>query len=223
MGRRGAARYHFPMHADSVNIGLAARLRAGTATLHRQVERSGLMAQLLRGRISRRAYCGLLRNLHVIYKALEDGLAHHATRPELAPLCLSGLMRTNALETDLATLHGSTWRHDIVITDCAADYARHLLGLSDTRPELLAAHSYVRHLGDLHGGQVLKRIVSSSLGLNGHSGTRFHTFECDVAGLIARYRTGLDALPNDDATVDALVAEAQSGFRRHIVLFEALA
>ncbi|AOF82529.1 heme oxygenase family protein [Methyloversatilis sp. RAC08] len=211
------------MHGASITAGLAARLRTETAPLHRHAERSGLMARLLQGRIETRAYCSLLRSLHLIYDALESGLALHAGRPDIAPLCLPELPRTAALHDDLCALHGSSWSDDILPTKAAIEYAARLKALSVEQPALLASHSYVRHLGDLHGGQVLGRVVSGALQLQDGRGTRFYAFDGEVGSLIRRYRDGLDTLPQDAARIDALVAEAQSGFRRHIAMFDELA
>lgn len=181
------------------------------------------MARLLQGRIETRAYCSLLRSLHLLYDALESGLARHARRPDIAPLCLPELPRTAALHEDLCALHGSRWSDDLLPTSAALDYAAHLEALATDQPALLAAHSYVRHLGDLHGGQVLGRVVSGALQLQDGRGTRFYAFDGDVGSLIRRYRDGLDALPQEAARIDALVAEAQAGFRRHIAMFDELA
>jgi heme oxygenase len=211
------------MHGASVTAGLAVRLRTDTAPLHRHAERSGLMARLLQGRIETRAYCSLLRSLHLLYDALESGLALHARRPDIAPLCLPELPRTEALHDDLCALHGSSWSDDILPTSAAIEYAARLKALSVEQPALLAAHSYVRHLGDLHGGQVLGRVVSGALQLQDGRGTRFYAFDGEVGSLIRRYRDGLDALPQEAARIDALVAEAQAGFRRHIAMFDELA
>lgn len=211
------------MHADRVTTRLAARLRAETSLLHRQAEHTGLMSKLLKGKVTRAAYCRLLRNLHALYSALETGLTRHAAHPSVAPIHLPELARTAAIESDLQALHGDGWQREIELTPSAADYAHHLQKLSLEHPALLAAHSYVRHLGDLHGGQVLGRVVSSMPGMGDGTGTSFYAFAGDVAVLIRRYRAGLDALPQDDEHVEALVAEACSGFARHITLFEELA
>ena len=55
---------------------LSTRLRQATQDLHGVAERSGMMPSLLRGQLSRRDYTRLLRNLQLIYAALERGLAH---------------------------------------------------------------------------------------------------------------------------------------------------
>ena len=57
---------------------LATRLREETQSLHRVAERSGVMRDLLHGRLDQRDYCLMLRNLHAIYETLESALDRHA-------------------------------------------------------------------------------------------------------------------------------------------------
>jgi hypothetical protein len=63
-----------------------------------------------------------------------------------------------------STLHGPGWAHRLTTVPAAAAYATTCKQLSATRPALLAAHVYVRYLGDLNGGQMLSRIVAKGLG-----------------------------------------------------------
>ena len=63
----------------ATGTGLAARLKTETQGLHTLAERSGIMADLVRGRISLDRYCALLRNLQALYAALEAGLDQHPT------------------------------------------------------------------------------------------------------------------------------------------------
>ena len=97
--------------------------------------------------------------------------------------------------------------------------------LAAQQPGALAAHAYVRYLGDLAGGQALRRVVQQAYGLADATGTRF--FGCgppaQVLALRLAFRHGLDALPLDAAGAAALVAEAQWSFGQHVRLFEELA
>ncbi|MBD1821095.1 biliverdin-producing heme oxygenase [Cyanobacteria bacterium FACHB-DQ100] len=47
----------------------------------------------------------------------------------------------------------------------------------NTNPVLLIAHAYTCYLGDLSGGQALKRIVRSALKLQTVQSTEFYEFE----------------------------------------------
>ena len=204
---------------------LAESLKAETKHLHTALERGPLMHSLLRGEMARGPYCALLRNLHTLYAELEPALEQHAAHPSVAPLHLARLFRCGQLADDLAELHGAAWQQEIAIAAAAQRYAQRLRDIAGDRPELLVAHAYVRYLGDLSGGQMLRRIVAGSLALVNGRGTRFYDFgePHDVAARVRAFRTGLTPLELDDAQVAAVVAEAVLAFRLHQALFDELA
>lgn len=208
-----------------MSIPLAARLREATRELHTEVERAGVMRSLLRGELGRAGYCALLRNLHVLYQPLEQGLMRHAAHPTLAALVDPALFRSDALAQDLTALHGPRWADEIAVVPAARDYAAHLRGLDAAAPLQLAAHAYVRYLGDLSGGQLLSGRVAKQLALAGGTGVAFYDFG-QPAAVTARaksLRLALDQLARDEDEAAALVAEACAAFVRHRQLFEALA
>lgn len=204
-------------------VELAARLRAETHALHKQVESSTFMAELLGGRLTRSAYALMLRNLEPIYFELEAGFLRHAAHPGVRPLFQAPLFRLRALHQDLETLHGDSWRDEVKLLDGSIAYVARLRHLTEFQPELLAAHAYVRYLGDLSGGQMLSGIVARSLGLSANDGpnwgTDFYNFgDADtVLGLAQAFRSGLAML-----TADGIAAEARLAFEMHFQLFEDL-
>lgn len=200
---------------ESSNKGLAARLRHETQDLHRLAERTGLMAALLQGRISRPAYAGLMLNLQAIYGALEAGLNRHAGLPGID---FKVLYRAAAIAEDLRHLAPTP---GLALAPATEQYVLRLNTLAKQGAVPLLAHAYVRYLGDLHGGQVLRRLVARSLGMAGDAGTRFYGFGSPdrVASLVRDFRQGLDALPLDLAQADDVVAEARWAFQRHVELF----
>lgn len=203
--------------------GLAARLKAETRSLHTLAERSGVMADLMQGRLSLPRYCALLRNLQAIYEALEAGLDDH---PADSRLWRPELRRLPALEQDLDELHPGDWRTDEPLAPAAQAYVERLTGLAARAPGLLLAHAYLRYLGDLHGGQILARLIQRRFDLPGEggSGTAFYAFGAPAAveQLKHDFRAGLDALPLPPAQADAFVAEACEAYRLHRRLFEEL-
>ncbi len=205
---------------------LAERLRTDTKALHTAAERSAFMHRLLRGGMPRDAYCALLRNLQAIYAALEAALARHAALPAFAPFPMRALRRTPALESDLARLHGADWRDAIALQPAAQAYVERLRELDAGQPRLLLAHAYVRYLGDLSGGQLLRRIVARDFGIaEGEAGTAFYDFgaAADAHALARSFRDALGELALDAAGIEAVVEEAMSSFRRHAWLFHELA
>lgn len=211
-------------HAAASGEGLRARLKQATGDLHRRAEQSGVMRQILQGRVQRAAYGALLRNLREIYAGLEAGLATHERHPLLAPIVLRPLFRLPYLEHDLHHLAGASWASDLAVKPAAVAYRRRLGEIAHARPGLLAAHAYVRYVNDLSGGQILHRLVAERLAL-GHEGTRFYQFgsEHELDLLVTRLRVGLDEIPATAEEADAIVDEAQQAFRRHIDLFLELA
>ncbi len=198
---------------------LATRLRSATRTLHAEVERTGVMADLLAGRLERAGYAALLRNLHAIYAALEPALEGF----ELLPV--PALARAPRLAKDLEALHGAGWREALPLAPAAAAYAVRLRALGARQAPELAAHAYVRYLGDLHGGQVLARLVARRFGLAGGAGTSFYEFgdEARVQLLRDELRNALAVLQPGEAAAEAIVEEACWAFRQHARLFSELA
>jgi heme oxygenase len=217
------------MSGDAAEAGaagsLSARLQRATQATHTALERSVLMQRLLRGQMARADYAALLRSLHPIYAALEAGLSHPARHPVLAALPLAGLARAAALARDLCTLHGDDWPQALAPAPAAQDYAAHLVRLAREQPALLAAHAYVRYLGDLHGGQALARVVTRGLGLAPGQGVAFYDFgsAAAVRAHVLALRRGLDRCAPDAAVAQAIVDEAVAGFERHRRLFDELA
>jgi heme oxygenase len=205
----------------STQAGLASRLKEETQGLHRLAERSGIMADLMSGRISLATYCALLGNLRAIYAALEAGLDQ---APVDSRLWRPELRRLPALERDLDRLQAGSRQAASALLPAAAAYVRRLVALTQTDPQLLLAHAYLRYLGDLHGGQMLARRVGRQFGLEGPEGTAFYAFgePAQVEALKRDFRAGLDALDLTPARADAFVAEACEAFRLHQQLFEEL-
>lgn len=191
-------------------------LKESTRDLHAQAERSGVMAALLDGRLSRAGYARLLRHLHALYAALEARLDAHGDDPRLRPLALSGLRRSAALAADLAVLAPA----EAPLAPALVDYVDHL---GRATPAQLAAQVYVRYLGDLNGGRVIARLVARRYAPD--APTAFYDFGSpdETAALRERLRGALAALPLGPGDAEAIAAEARWAFEAHCRLFEELA
>ncbi len=201
-------------------MALALHLRTATREWHARAERAGVMGALLRGDLPLRSYQSLLRNLHAVYAALEPALARHREAPALAPLWDDRLARLPALTADLDALDPD-WRGQPLAT-VARHYAERL---ADLDAERLVAHAYTRYLGDLSGGQVLRRLVAGRYGIAGPDGLRFYDFGGPnaVAALAQGFRVALDRLPVGAAGAARIADEACRAFRLHAELFDELA
>ena len=179
------------------------------------------MATLLGGRIDKYSYVLLLRNLEPIYSELEAGLTQYAGQAGIAPIYFPAMFRLHSLHRDLKSLHGPSWAGDIALLPGSTEYVKRLKAVQSSNPELLAAHAYVRYLGDLSGGQMLQKIISRSLQLAPQQGgTDFYNFgdPVEVAKLSQAFRAGLKAIGSD-----GVLAEAKLAFEMHGHLFDGLA
>lgn len=194
---------------------LSTQLRQASQDLHSVAEKTGLMADLLHGKLSRRDYTVWLQNLQAIYAALEDGLVQLPKQPEFD---FKPLLRSSSIAQDLAWLQPVS---DLALCEATLRYVARLKELSASGSLLLLAHAYVRYLGDLHGGQLLRRCVVRLLGTDGVQGLNFYDFGTPerVAELIQNFRAGLNRLSLNATDSAALAQEARLGFALHIDLF----
>jgi heme oxygenase len=197
---------------------LATQLRQASHDLHGVAEKSGLMADLLRGTLSRQTYTRWILNLQAIYLALEDGLDR---APDGFALECRSLFRSSAIAQDLVFLEPSP---DMALCEATLRYVARLQELGAAGSVLLPAHAYVRYLGDLHGGQLLRGKVARLLQSDGQQGMAFYDFGPPerVAGLIQSFRAGLNGLKLDASQTAAMAQEARLGFGLHIDIFQQL-
>src|SRR6195952_4929581 len=150
--------------ADNATTSVVTALYLGTKTLHTEAERSGIIRDLLRGEASRDGYILLQRNLLPAYQALELGLERHRDTPALAALAAYRLDRAAPLEADLRALCGGDFA-GIALLPAGEAYARRIAEAAEGNGDRLIAHAYTRYLGDLSGGQILKRLLAKKPGL----------------------------------------------------------
>jgi heme oxygenase len=211
------------MSATSVATpSLSVRLREGTRAEHQAAESEGFVDRLLSGRLDVAAYADLAAQQLEIYRALEEASALVRLDPRGAGLVFAELERVPAIERDLAHLYGPGWGDTVRVLSSTRAYAARLRGVGAGLAEY-AAHAYTRYLGDLSGGQVIKRMMQRHYGM-GAEGLAFYDFpEIPRAKPFKDlYRERLDALPLDPAETDRAVAEAQAAFRLNRAMFAEL-
>jgi len=220
--------YHHGMRAvdPATGAGAAAaasdflvRLRGATRSLHTAAERSGIFHALLGGEASRYGYVLLLRNLEPVYRRLEAAIDQC---PVLAPLRLRAVYRADAAAADLEALAGAHWADTVPVLAAGRDYADRVAGLAAESPARLIGHAYTRYLGDLNGGQILRRTLVRELGLSSGQ-LAFYAFDEDAAALAALYRRAMAAAAAASGAGEAVLAEAVTAFRHNIAVSEAVA
>jgi heme oxygenase len=203
---------------------LATKLREGTKKAHTMAENVGFVKCFLKGVVEKNSYRKLVSNLYFVYSAMEEEMERHEAHPILSKIYFKQLNRKKTLEQDLSFYYGSNWREQVAPSQAAQAYVQHIHQVSASEPELLIAHSYTRYLGDLSGGQILKKIAQRSMNLSEGQGTAFYEFKdiADEKAFKANYRQVLDELPIDEATADRIVDEANATFGMNMKLFQEL-
>ena len=200
---------------------LSARLREGTKTSHRLAETTPFIREFFAGRLTVEAYRTFLVQLRHVYAALEAHLAAHRAHPQLGQFYLPELHRVPALAQDLAHYFGAESWQALPPFPTTARYVQRLDDLAAERPVELIAHHYTRYLGDLSGGQALRRIVAKLFPTADGAGLAFYDFPAipDHTAYKDAYRARLDALPLDEAAGQSLVDEANCAFELNRAVF----
>ncbi|MEM6401543.1 MAG: heme oxygenase (biliverdin-producing) [Cyanobacteria bacterium P01_D01_bin.116] len=193
---------------------LAIKLRSGTQHSHAETENIGFMKCFVKGVVNRSCFAKFLSNLYFVYSELEAAIENHKNHPCLSVVYFPKLNRKANLEKDLEFYYGSDWLNKIAPSPQAQNYVSRIREVSEKEPELLIGHAYTRYMGDLSGGQMLQKVVQSTLNLEGYQGTSFYNFEeiPDKKAFKDKYRQALDKVPVDDKTAEKIVQEANKSF-----------
>jgi len=206
-----------------MSVNLAPMLRDGTKKSHTMAENVGFVKCFLKGVVEKTSYRKLVTNLYFVYSAMEEEMEKLREHPVVSKIYFPELNRKNALEQDLYFYYGSNWRNEIQLSKAGEAYVARIREIAATAPELLVAHSYTRYLGDLSGGQILKKIAQRAMNLQ-EGGTAFYEFATidDEKAFKDVYRAAMNNLPIDQATAERIVDEANAAFGMNMKLFQEL-
>ena len=124
-------------------------LRELTQRMHETAETQQFAQDLIAGNISNKKYATYLFNQHPQYNMLEAlGMLHGLIDIRIAPL----------IHDDYQELWSEFEPNQPPLLPVVKEYMNHLMDIKD-QPEKLMAHIYVRHLGDLSGGQMIAKKV----------------------------------------------------------------
>lgn len=203
---------------------LATQLREGTSKSHSMAENVSFVKSFLGGVIDKNSYRKLVSNLYFVYSAMEEAMEKNKEHPLIKPIYFPQLNRRESLEKDLEYYYGSNWKSCISISDATKIYVDRIQLIGVERPELLVAHAYTRYLGDLSGGQILRKIAQRAMNLPGDAGLAFYDFThiSDEQEFKQEYKRVLDSLPLESNMIDQVVAEANLSFNMNMRMFQEL-
>ncbi|XP_010136329.1 PREDICTED: heme oxygenase 1 [Buceros rhinoceros silvestris] len=190
--------------SESMSKDLSELMKEATKEVHEQAENTPFMSNFQKGQVSLHEFKLVTASLYFIYSALEEEIERNKDNPVFAPVYFPAeLHRKAALEKDLKYFYGSNWREEIPCPEATWKYVERLHYVGKKHPELLVAHAYTRYLGDLSGGQVLKKIAQKALQLpSTGEGLAFFTFDgvTNATKFKQLYRSRMNAIEMDLAT-----------------------
>ena len=198
---------------------LSTALRQATMEVHERAHHSSFMGALLAGDLPLTHVALLVEQHRAIYGALEAASDALADDPVAGPFVIDELRRVPALRADLAALGSTSPR---VLPATRAYVARICSSIDD--PPRFVAHHYTRYLGDLAGGQVVRKLLERTYGITG-PGSSFYDFTAlgSPSKFRTRYRALLDAAPWGPAEHARVSGEAVHAFELNIAVFDELA
>lgn len=175
-------------------------LKELTAEAHRQAETHPFVKLIFSGNITKEQYARYLLNQQYCYAVLEAFANDAGILDDLPGICRADKIQEDLVELEVDVPDLPTFK----VTESVNDYFNHLGTIKDD-PQKLLAHIYVRHMGDLFGGQMIAKKVPSS--------GKFYQFE-NPDELKTAIRAKLD---------DSLAEEALVCFSYATKLFDELA
>jgi heme oxygenase len=163
-------------------------LRDITHDLHQEAEQTIFAKKLVEGSFSKEEYARYLWQMVLVYNGIET-----AANSQKMLVNLPDIERTHKIYQDCLELVGP--HHQLSWLPSVINYYKYVMDLNynPERRHLVKAHLYCRHMGDLHGGQIISKKVPGS--------GRFYQFK-DRAALVTAIRTEL----TDDLGEEARVA-----------------
>lgn len=203
---------------------LANQLREGTTKAHSMAENVSFVKSFLSGVVDKNSYKKLVANLYFVYSAIEKEMAIHKSHSAIQPIYFPALNRKKSLEKDLIFYYGDNWKKEVQPSPATQVYVNRIHSISATQPELLVAHAYTRYLGDLSGGQILKKIAQSAMQLSTSEGVEFYNFRDikDEKEFKNKYREALDSIPVNDKLTAEIISEANVSFNLNMKIFQEL-
>ena len=153
---------------------------------HKKAETQPFVKVLFSGEIDPQVYATYLFNQHRMYDVLEaiammHGLLNEYPAVRRAPKIYEDFQELWADKENLPVIHPTTER-----------YIAYIMANKDD-PKKLLAHLYVRHFGDLSGGQMIAKRVPGS--------GKYYQFDSDPEQIKAKLREKLDDSLADEAKV----------------------
>nr|YP_009396011.1 Heme oxygenase [Dasya naccarioides]ARW65197.1 Heme oxygenase [Dasya naccarioides] len=207
-----------------MSTNLAQQLREGTTKSHSMAENVTFVKSFLGGVIDKNSYRKLVANLFFIYVAIEEEMEKNKNHEAIKFIYFPELFRKNSLIEDLSYYYGFSWETKIKPSSATQVYIDRIHNVSINQPELLIAHAYTRYIGDLSGGQILKKIAQNAMQLSKNRGTSFYDFYDikDEKLFKDMYKNSLNNIPLNSSQINQIISEANISFNLNMKIFQEL-
>nr|YP_009396826.1 Heme oxygenase [Ophidocladus simpliciusculus]ARW66012.1 Heme oxygenase [Ophidocladus simpliciusculus] len=207
-----------------MSTNLADQLREGTTKSHSMAENVSFVKSFLGGVVDKKSYRKLLGNLFFIYDAIEEEIENNRYHHLVKSVYFPELFRKQSLIQDLSYYYGEDWLDQIKPSLATKIYVDRIHQIGYNNPELLIAHSYTRYMGDLSGGQILKKIAQNAMQLSDNIGTCFYDFTLIENEKLFKdsYRDSLNNIPLNKKQINQIIAEANIAFNLNMKIFQEL-
>ena len=160
-------------------------LKELTASKHAEAETQSFIKSIFAGTVDKEKYTDYLGQLLILYGALESFADEHDIFGGIRDI-----KRTKLIEQDWFELKGDTDPTNVA-KQSTIEYVNYLHSIKDDKKKLLA-HIYVRHLGDMFGGQMMSKLLPGSNNM-----FKFN----DIPKLMAGIRSQLDLSMAPEANI----------------------
>ena len=179
------------------------KLKELTWENHKRAERSNFMRRMLKREMTSYEYYVYLTNQLMCYYVLETYADQLGLLKDI-----EHLKRSSKISKDISEFERLEGFEQPPPLQSTQKYMKYLESIS-RHPEKLMAHIYVRHMGDLSGGQIIKKLVPGS-GL-------YYEFEGNIDELKAKIRSKLNDNMAEEANicfnmVYAMLEELENSF-----------
>lgn len=184
-----------------------------TQAAHQNAERQEFARKMMSGEMSEAEYKTYLWNMWLVYDVLEDvALSMGVFGPQDLSmpgddLPLDGLTQADDIMADFVELGGDVDNPPVTV-DAVEEYRSHIIKNCQHDKDKLLAHVYVRHMGDLSGGQMIAAKVPGS--------GKMYQF-ADMSHSVDEMKNAIRA-----RTKDGMADEANKAFEFSIKIFEQL-
>ncbi|MDT7729573.1 MAG: hypothetical protein QOI21_6149 [Actinomycetota bacterium] len=213
-----------PMATELEQTPFSRTLRASTKVVHEKANHSAYMNALFGGELDRAGYTQLAVQYYFIYQALEQASDTMSADPVGRTFVFDELRRMPKLARDMEFLVGPDWESSIRPLPATEAYAERIRATAAEWAGGYVAHHYTRYLGDIAGGQIIRRLLEKNYQLK-EAGALFYHFE-EIGSAPAfrdRYRAKLDSAPWDEAERTRVIDETLVAFECNVAVFDALA